>query len=81
MKQGYTVIAYPCLNIWKNHLTKYSPLYPICGSPPLEGLGEVFIYTNSFPFFICTSFTYFLTNAEESSFLQISNTLSFSAMI
>ena len=68
------------LNIRKIRLTKYSNLYQTCSSPPLEGLGGV-IYTNSSPFFICTSFTYFLTNAEESSFLQISNTLSFSAMI
>ena len=33
------------------------------------------------PFFICTSLTYFLTSAEESSFLQINSTLSFSATI
>lgn len=33
----------------------------------------------SSPFFICTSFTYLRTNAEESSFLQIKSTLSFSA--
>ena len=33
------------------------------------------------PFFNLTSLTYFRTSAEESSFLQISSTLSFSATI
>ena len=68
------------LNIRKLRLAKYSPPLPNLLLPSLGGVGGGF-YTNSSPFFICTSFTYFLTSAEESSFLQISNTLSFSAMI
>ena len=36
-------------------------------------------YTNASPRFICTSLTIFRTNAEESSFRQMSSTLSFSA--
>lgn len=69
------------LDIKEASLSKVIPLLPNLLPSSFGGVGEVFIYTNSSPFFICTSFTYFLTNAEESSFLQISNTLSFSAMI
>ena len=38
-------------------------------------------YTNFSPLFICTSFTNFLTSADESSFLHINSTLSSSATI
>lgn len=38
-------------------------------------------YIKSSPYFICTSFTYLRTNEDESPFLQINNTLSFSATI
>lgn len=38
-------------------------------------------YTNFSPLFICTSFTNFLTSADESSFLHINSTLPSSATI
>ena len=39
----------------------------------------VLIQTNSSPYLICTSFTYFLSSEDESPFLQMNSTLSFSA--